>query len=83
MRVFTITAGPECHPVAVLAAASAAEAGAVAREMLGVEDDEGEPMSLSARAAMDDEAAILESSFAAGIDLAECLVLLPREEETD
>jgi hypothetical protein len=32
---------------------------------------------------MDDEAAILESSFAAGIDLAECLVLLPREEETD
>jgi hypothetical protein len=83
MPVFTITVGPECHPVAVLAAANAAEARDVAIEMLGVEDDAGVPMPLSARAAMDDEAAVLESSFAAGVDLEECLVLLPREEETD
>jgi hypothetical protein len=82
MPVFTIIAGPECHPVAVLAAVSAAEARAVAIEMLGVEDDEGEPMSLSARVAMDDEAAILRSSFAAGVDLEECLVLLSSVEET-
>jgi hypothetical protein len=83
MPVFTITAGPKYQPVAVLAAASAAEARAVATEMLGVEDDDGEPMPLSARAAMDDEAAILESSFAAGVDLEECLVLLPSDEEIE
>src|SRR5262249_18022660 len=83
MLIFTITAGPECHPIAVLAAANATGATAVATEMLGVEDDEGEPMFLSAREAMDDEAAILESSFATGVDLAECLVLLPSEKETD